>query len=129
MLRVRRLEFQFVVRQPLDPSDIARGTSGCRPDPAGTWKSGSSPVDEIGYKFICPFKRDIVLLLDKANISHPGARYEDVPCYSSERERERERERGAWALSLSLSLSLGVDEERTKYDVIKRQRVANVSSK
>lgn len=41
-------------------SDRCRFLKGSTGDPL-------REIDEIGYKFICPFKRGIVLLLDKTN--------------------------------------------------------------
>lgn len=81
MLRVRRVEFQFVVPNPLIPRTSRKTSQLPLEDPR-------SDVDEIGYKFICSFKRDIVSLLDKANgqsyVSTSGSRYffeDSVSCY------------------------------------------------
>lgn len=111
--------------RPLDPSDIAPDLRGSRSSQLPR-EDPRSDVDEIGYKFICSFKRDIVSLLDKANgqsyVSTSGSRYffeDSVSCYWREK------------LSLARGCRYHTDtrtqserhreKKRTKYDVIKRQ--------
>lgn len=64
-----RVEFQFVVPRSRRTFSLLLLLQK-RPD-----------VDEIGYKFICCFKRDIVLLLDKTNGQSYGS---SGSCYLSE---------------------------------------------
>lgn len=77
-------------------------------------------VDEIGYKFICPFKRDIVLLLDKAN----GQSYvwRTLLLRGCVLRAIQEKDYG---VLLSSWVWTKRRKRKTKYDVIKRQRVTN----